>query len=134
MPHGLEGRRKPMQNVSADATSFGRFAPHGVAVVFRRPNYNVIQNAYLSVKASGCAALGVDGEALPFVGAYNQGRALDLDVEGENGPFFAAAPRSLWPRLIVMEYTWLARRRTHGAATQDAGLPRSVTHRRKRRF
>jgi FkbM family methyltransferase len=37
--------------------------------------------------------------------------AIKLDIEGAEDlaldPFFAAAPRALWPRLIVMEYTLL---------------------------
>jgi len=126
---------------------------------FERLSYNIGQCPYLNVKAIGCAALDVDGEATLFVNPRNEGEsstriinaderlepirvptktlmtiareegysridAIKLDIEGAEDlalePFFAAAPRSLWPKLIVMEYTLL--REEEGLETRLQGL------------
>ncbi len=113
---------------------------------FARLAYNIGLSENLNVKALGCAALDVDGEATLFVNPVNEGEsstrivnadaelrpvrvqtktlltiareegfdhidAIKLDIEGAEdlalAPFFSSAPRALWPRLVLMEYTLL---------------------------
>ena len=114
--------------------------------LFERLVYNIYESGFFNVKAVGCAALDIDGEATLFVNAGNEGEssvrfvnadarvetvrvpaktlitlareegferidAIKIDVEGAEAlalePFFAGAPRALWPESIVLAYRLL---------------------------